>query len=119
MDEMVDGCIDPTPPAAPVERWVRRIQDLTLQDEPAVGGKGANLGVLVQHGLPVPGGFVVTADAYLDALDAAGIREEVASLAAVDDRDAAALEDRANLLQDLVRGAGMPAALRGAVAARY
>ena len=37
----------------------------------AVGGKGANLGELTQAGLPVPPGFVITADAYLDAARAA------------------------------------------------
>ena len=38
------------------------------------GGKGANLGELLAAGVPVPGGFVVTADAYLAALDQAGMR---------------------------------------------
>lgn len=32
-------------------------------DIPRVGGKGANLGELIAAGLPVPGGFCVTADA--------------------------------------------------------
>ena len=33
-------------------------------DIPLVGGKGANLGELIAAGLPVPGGFCVTAEAY-------------------------------------------------------
>ena len=32
----------------------------------AAGGKGANLAFMTQHGLPVPGGCVVGADAYRD-----------------------------------------------------
>jgi hypothetical protein len=33
----------------------------------SVGGKGANLGELTAGGLPVPPGFVITGEAYLDA----------------------------------------------------
>lgn len=33
-------------------------------DIPLVGGKGANLGEMTKAGLPVPQGFIVTADAY-------------------------------------------------------
>lgn len=40
------------------------------------GGKGANLTFMIQHGLAVPDGFVVSASAFLDALDAAGVRDE-------------------------------------------
>ena len=45
-------------------------EDLSREDIPSVGGKGANLGELTQAGLPVPGGFVVTAESYIDAMDA-------------------------------------------------
>ncbi|NLP83429.1 phosphoenolpyruvate synthase [Microbacterium sp. CFH 90308] len=34
------------------------------EDLPLAGGKGANLGELVRMGMPVPGGFVVTTEAY-------------------------------------------------------
>jgi pyruvate,water dikinase len=33
-------------------------------DIPRAGGKGANLGELIRIGMPVPGGFVITTDAY-------------------------------------------------------
>ncbi len=48
---------------------VRRIVDLSevgLSDVGLVGGKGANLGEMIAAGFPVPPGFVVTAEAYLD-----------------------------------------------------
>ncbi len=47
-------------------------------DIPLVGGKGANLGELIAAGLPVPGGFCVTAEAYRTAM--APLREEIAGL---------------------------------------
>jgi pyruvate, water dikinase len=60
---------------------VRRIVDLSdvgLVDVELVGGKGANLGELIAAGFPVPPGFVVTAEAYLDAMEQAGLRDELA-----------------------------------------
>ena len=40
-------------------------EDVAKGDNVTVGGKGANLGELAGAGLPVPPGFVVTAEAYL------------------------------------------------------
>jgi pyruvate, water dikinase len=39
------------------------------------GGKGAGLAVMVQEGMPVPPGFVVTSAAFAAAIDEAGLRE--------------------------------------------
>ncbi len=50
--------------------------DIRLADVATVGGKGANLGELTAAGLPVPPGFVVTASAYLAAIDASGRARE-------------------------------------------
>ena len=47
-------------------------------DIPLAGGKGANLGELIAAGLPVPGGFCVTAEAYRTAMTP--LREEIAGL---------------------------------------
>ncbi|MEZ5142879.1 MAG: phosphoenolpyruvate synthase [Acidimicrobiales bacterium] len=93
-------------------------EDLSLADEPAVGGKGANLGELTRAGFPVPPGFVVTAEAYLDAMAAGGVRDKLAATAAaVDADDPAALATTSAELQALVRGAGVPPALADELAA--
>ena len=47
---------------------IRWFEDISLRDTDSVGGKGANLGELTAGGLPVPPGFVVTGEAYLDAI---------------------------------------------------
>ncbi len=39
-------------------------KDVGKEDTAIVGGKGANLGEMVQSGFPVPNGFIVTAQAY-------------------------------------------------------
>ncbi len=54
--------------------------EIGLRDVARVGGKAANLGELTRFGLPVPKGFVVTSDAFLATLDAAGTRAGLARL---------------------------------------
>ena len=86
---------------------VRRIVDLSevgLSDVGLVGGKGANLGEMIAAGFPVPPGFVVTADAYLDAMERAGLRDDLAESArrsgelTPDELAEAARRDRASVL---------------------
>jgi pyruvate,water dikinase len=94
--------------------------NVSKADVPRVGGKGANLGELMLAGLPVPPGFVVTADAYLQAMDHAGVRAALQQqVAEVDVDDPGALARVAGELQDLVRTAGMSDGLRSAVLDGY
>jgi pyruvate,water dikinase len=89
-------------------------------DVASVGGKGANLGELTRAGLPVPDGFVVTAEAYLDALDTAGIREQVRRRnAELDPSDDAALAVAAGELQTLIRSVALPEELRRELLSAY
>lgn len=63
-----------------VSRAVLGLGEITKADVGIAGGKGANLGEMISAGLPVPGGFVVTADAYLEAIDAADVRSRLLDL---------------------------------------
>lgn len=45
-------------------------EEIDKHNIPEAGGKGANLGELTQAGIPVPPGFVVTANAYYDFIRA-------------------------------------------------
>lgn len=99
--------------ASDVVAW---FEHLSRSDVPRVGGKGANLGELTRAGLPVPAGFVVTADAYLRAMDAAGVRGALLEkVAAVDIDVPESLSAASAELQALVRGAGMPEDIATAV----
>ncbi|HET9260292.1 MAG TPA: PEP/pyruvate-binding domain-containing protein [Acidimicrobiia bacterium] len=64
------------------------------------GGKGASLGRMRAAGMPVPPGFVVTADAMRQSLAESGHLEEVESLVAVFANDGSETHVRA--IQDLV-----------------
>jgi hypothetical protein len=73
------GDVTAQPAVAPgqVSRFIAWFDHVSREDVARVGGKGANLGELTAAGLPVPPGFVIMADAYLDALDRAGERDEL------------------------------------------
>ncbi|HSE10409.1 MAG TPA: phosphoenolpyruvate synthase [Nocardioidaceae bacterium] len=108
------------PEAAARTDLVAWFDDLSKADVPRVGGKGANLGELTAAGLPVPPGFVITADAYLDAMERGGVRAALREeVAAVDVDDPEALARAADNLRALVRSAGIPEELRSAVLDAY
>ena len=46
------------------ERLVTPISAMRRDDLELAGGKGANLGELMQGGFPVPDGFIVSTEAY-------------------------------------------------------
>ncbi|MCP4228128.1 MAG: phosphoenolpyruvate synthase [Actinomycetia bacterium] len=89
-------------------------------DVGTAGGKGANLGEMIAAGFPVPDGFVITAAAYLDALDQAGIRR---GLQAIEAEAATADPGRLNELaaqgRDLILDKGLPPAMAEAITASY
>ncbi len=86
------------------------LDEVRRTDVDVVGGKGANLGELIAAGFPVPPGFVVTADAYLAAIDRSGVRAELAEICS---RAATASPDELSRLaghaRELVGGVVLPA----------
>jgi pyruvate, water dikinase len=99
---------------------LRTFAELSLQDADVAGGKGVNLGELRSAGLPVPPGFVVTAPAFLAALDDNGVRGELRALtSAVDTTDLDTLQEAAAALQLLVRTGGVPSWLHQQVLDAY
>lgn len=54
--------------------------EATKNDIPTVGGKGANLGEMTNANIPVPPGFIVTADAYYDFLKRVNITDKINAL---------------------------------------
>ena len=94
--------------------------DITLGDVEHVGGKGANLGELTRAGLPVPPGFVITAEAYLDAMDHGGVRHDLVEIETeTNPDDARALETACARMQELIAKAGVGAALRQEIERAY
>jgi pyruvate, water dikinase len=100
--------------------YIAAFEELSHESVAIAGGKGANLGEMTRAQFPVPPGFVVTVDAFLSALDTAGIREELRRLfaEALPD-DPQLLAASSEQMRALIGKAGMPAQVRDAVVAAY
>jgi pyruvate,water dikinase len=115
-NEMRTDAVEPVDERA----FTRDISQLRRSDVPLAGGKGANLGELAAAGVAVPPGFVVTADAYLFAVERAGVRAPLLERAArVDADDPEALAAASDELRAMVARAGVPAAARRQIARAY
>jgi pyruvate, water dikinase len=95
----------------------RSIAELSHDDIPYAGGKGANLGELMAAGLPVPDGFVVGAPTYAAFLERTGLREVMAErLRDLDVDDTVALEHVAADVRALIETQAIPDDIREAIA---
>ncbi len=100
--------------------YVRWFDQLRKKDVPLAGGKGANLGEMVDAGLPVPPGFVVTAAAYHAFIDQANLRDEIVrEIGALNIDDRPALERTAERIQARIMAAPMPDAVRDELQSAY
>ncbi len=82
--------------------------EVTKEDISLVGGKGANLGEMTQAKMPVPPGFIVTADAYFGFLEQTGITGTLRDLLApLDVQDSRQLQDIAARVKDVILSAEM------------
>ena len=89
--------------------YVVKFEDLSKSDIGIAGGKGANLGELTQAGIPVPPGFVVTAQAYEYFMDEAGINGKVMSiLEETDINDTKALQAAAEEIKQIIVESPIP-----------
>ncbi len=89
--------------------YVKKFEELSKSDIGIAGGKGANLGELTQAGIPVPPGFVVTAQAYKYFMDEAGINDQVMEiLDAIDINDTKALQVAAEEIKTIIIESPIP-----------
>lgn len=78
-------------------------------DLPQVGGKGANLGEMYNVGLPVPNGFVVTAQAYEHVIETNQLQPKIIDIIRhTDVKNQKALEASSIKIQRLIHTADIP-----------
>jgi pyruvate,water dikinase len=95
---------------------IREFARLRVTDVGYAGGKGANLGELTAAGMPVPGGFVIGAPAYVAFRNETGLGERLAeALAGFDPEDTAALERAAAAARAALDASPMPGWLEQAI----
>ncbi len=90
-------------------RYIAWFSEINKDDIPIAGGKGANLGEMTQIGLPVPPGFIVTADTYWEFITRTGLEDSIFKILRetnVDDTDQ--LERNAKKIQELITRTKVP-----------
>ena len=94
--------------------------DIGKGDVAKAGGKGANLGEMANIGLPVPPGFVVSADAYFRFIDISGIRETIAEQTkGLNIQDTEELNRVSGEIKGAILAAQMPGDLRAEIVKAY
>jgi len=92
-------------------------KDLTIKDIPTAGGKGASLGEMNDL-VPVPGGFVVSAQAYEKFIEQ--VRDEIFDLLKqIDIEDSAQLDKIAKDIRDIVLKTEIPSEIKQDIEKAY
>ena len=100
--------------------YARDLAELRQADEPAFGGKSANLGELVGAGIPVPPGFALSTSAFGAFLADSGLDARIAqTMASVSPGDLHAIEAASHAISEAMRSAPIPDAVCEEVARRY
>jgi pyruvate,water dikinase len=104
--------------------FIRWFAEISLDDLPLVGGKNASLGemyrALASHGVRVPNGYAITAEAYRTFLREANLDQTLrAILADVNTHDLANLRQRGRQVRQAILAAPFPASVVQAIAEAY
>lgn len=110
-------------------KYIRWFNELSINDVPLVGGKNASLGEmyreLMPHGIRVPNGFAVTAEAYYDMLkqhnsaEGTAWQELQAILQDLDADDMSALAQAGEKARALIYSADFPDTLEQEIITAY
>ncbi|VVB66738.1 putative phosphoenolpyruvate synthase [Candidatus Gugararchaeum adminiculabundum] len=94
--------------------------ELSKDNIPEVGGKGANLGEMTQAKFPIPPGFVVTAGAYYKFINSTGVREFIAEQTrGLNIEDTRRLNEVAEAIKDKILNSPMPKDVHADVVESY
>jgi len=102
------------------ERPIVWFNEVTKDDVPSVGGKGANLGEMTRANIPVPPGFIVTASAYFGFLQRTKILDKIRELLKpLDVNDSKQLQQVATEIKQVILDATMPPELANEIKEAY
>jgi pyruvate,water dikinase len=104
----------------PGQKAVVWFHEVTKKDVSTVGGKGANLGEMTKARIPVPPGFIVTANAYYDFLQRSKITDKIHSLLKpLDSNDSKQLQQISTEVKQVILNAPMPLELADKIKKAY
>ncbi len=95
------------------------LEEVGKNDLSVVGGKGASLGEMINIGVPVPGGFAVTAQAFRDFINRAGISKKLFEALKVDVNQETELHRAEETAKKLIMEAKVPEDIEKAIKSRY
>ncbi len=102
------------------QRAIVWFAEVTKKDIPLVGGKGANLGEMTNANIPVPPGFIITADAYFDFIQRSKLTDKIrVLLKPLDPDDSRQLQKLATQIKQLILEAAMPPELAQKIKEAY
>lgn len=100
--------------------WIRYLQDVGQNDSALVGGKAANLGALIQAGMPVPPGFVILTNVYQQLLIANRIQPAIAEFSEhINLQEPASIEQISQSIRALIEQCAVSDELASAIQAAY
>ncbi len=103
-----------------ISKSVVWFEEVGREDLALVGGKGANLGELLRASIPVPPGFVVTADTYFQFIQENELSSVIkAELDGLDVHDSRELNERAARIRQAIMDAPIPPAIADEIKAAY
>lgn len=93
---------------------------LSKNDANLAGGKGASLGEMLQHNIPVPDGYVVTADTFDHFIKETDLIQEIqAILDTVDTKAIHTVENASEKISELIKSASMPQGIADEILNKY
>jgi len=99
-----------------MSEYVKWFKELSKDSIGVAGGKGANLGEMWNAKLPIPPGFMVTAQAYKKFIEDAQIQDKILGLLKdLDIEDTDKLQQTAKEIQNIIVNADMPVDISGRI----
>ncbi|MSU45522.1 MAG: hypothetical protein EXS47_02765 [Candidatus Zambryskibacteria bacterium] len=90
-------------------KFTKPFEKISKRDVSSAGGKGASLGEMIQAGIPVPSGFVVTANAFEKFLEETDLNVEIdAILDSADHKEMHTIENASEKIKALILQAEIP-----------
>jgi len=101
-------------------KYIKWFEELSKEDVPIAGGKGANLGEMTRAGIPVPPGFVITTEGYWRFVEYNGIKDKIYEiLKKVDVDNAPQLLEASQKIQQLFLEGEIPEDLKQEILENY
>lgn len=99
---------------------IRWFKEISKDDVKFVGGKGANLGEMTNAKLPVPPGFVVTAQTYKEFIEKTKIKDKILGIIkGLDVEDTDKLQKIAKEIQELIKATEIPDEIKEDIKENY